>query len=90
MPPRGHWASPAPRSGSAAGAGARALRGFRLAAKTPGEKNPAGILAKAVNADLIDRRLQFVNLRWEDGQASCATRLDGFSWGMLRPNNGSP
>eukprot|EP00969_Alexandrium_andersonii_P350382 15433120-Alexandrium_andersonii.AAC.1 len=48
--------------------------------KWPGEKNPADILAKAVNAGLIDCRLQFVQSQWEDGRAACAPRLDGFSW----------
>eukprot|EP00969_Alexandrium_andersonii_P266856 11793506-Alexandrium_andersonii.AAC.1 len=54
--------------------------------KWPGERNPADVLTKAVNADLIDRHLRFVNLRWEDGQASRAPLLDGFSWDMLRPD----
>eukprot|EP00969_Alexandrium_andersonii_P063593 2800334-Alexandrium_andersonii.AAC.1 len=37
----------------------------------------------AVNADLVNRRLQFINLHWEDGRASCAPLLDGFSWDEL-------
>eukprot|EP00969_Alexandrium_andersonii_P346746 15330050-Alexandrium_andersonii.AAC.1 len=53
--------------------------------KWPGERNPADIPTKAVNADLINRHLQFVNLRREDGRASRAPRLDGFSWDMLGP-----
>eukprot|EP00969_Alexandrium_andersonii_P295688 13070628-Alexandrium_andersonii.AAC.1 len=39
-----------------------------------------------VNADLIDRHLQFVNLHWEDGRASCAPLLDGFNWDTLCPD----
>eukprot|EP00969_Alexandrium_andersonii_P063321 2788070-Alexandrium_andersonii.AAC.1 len=50
------------------------------------EKNPADIPTKAVNADLIDRHLQFVNLRWEDGRAARALRLAGLSWNMLGPD----
>eukprot|EP00969_Alexandrium_andersonii_P100070 4413818-Alexandrium_andersonii.AAC.1 len=38
---------------------------------------------KAVNAELIDRHLEFINLHWEDGRAACAPALDGFSWHLL-------
>eukprot|EP00969_Alexandrium_andersonii_P098617 4352308-Alexandrium_andersonii.AAC.1 len=41
---------------------------------------------KAVNADLINRHLQLIHLRWEGGRVSCAPLLDGFSWGKLGPN----
>eukprot|EP00969_Alexandrium_andersonii_P345487 15271120-Alexandrium_andersonii.AAC.1 len=29
--------------------------------------------------------MQFINLRWEDGRASCAPLLDGLSWDKLGP-----
>eukprot|EP00969_Alexandrium_andersonii_P291146 12870305-Alexandrium_andersonii.AAC.1 len=29
--------------------------------------------------------MQFITLRWEDGRASCAPLLGGFSWGGLGP-----
>eukprot|EP00969_Alexandrium_andersonii_P044506 1953547-Alexandrium_andersonii.AAC.1 len=29
--------------------------------------------------------MQFINLRWEDGRASCAPLLGGFSWDGLGP-----
>eukprot|EP00969_Alexandrium_andersonii_P214345 9465553-Alexandrium_andersonii.AAC.1 len=41
---------------------------------------------KAVNGDIIDRRVQFVNLHWEDGRTACAPRLDGFRWDQLGPS----
>eukprot|EP00969_Alexandrium_andersonii_P071907 3173412-Alexandrium_andersonii.AAC.1 len=51
--------------------------------KWPGEQSPADVLTKAVNVDLANRHMQFLNLRWEDGCAACAPLLDGLSWDEL-------
>eukprot|EP00969_Alexandrium_andersonii_P199828 8826479-Alexandrium_andersonii.AAC.1 len=38
-----------------------------------------------MNAELIDRHLEFINLHWEGGRAACDPALDGLSWDMLGP-----
>ena len=68
----------------------RVRSGDFVLTKWPGERNPADILTKAVNGEIIDRHMQFVNLHWEDGRAECAPRLDGFSWDRLGPSPKAP
>eukprot|EP00969_Alexandrium_andersonii_P171168 7566464-Alexandrium_andersonii.AAC.1 len=53
--------------------------------KWPGEKKPADILTKAIHADLIDRHLQLVSLRWENGRASCGTSARWVQLGYAGP-----
>ena len=49
--------------------------------KHPGAQNPAGLLTKAVNAELISRHTAYSGLRWESGRPATAPLLDGFAWG---------
>ena len=48
--------------------------------KAPGEYNPADILTKAVDANLIDRHATTAGLSWEPGRPRTAPLLDGFAW----------
>ena len=68
----------------------RVRSGDFVLTKWPGERNPADVLTKAVNGEIIDRHMLFVNLHWEDGRAECALRLDGFSWDELGPSVRTP
>ena len=57
--------------------------------KHPGAANPADMLTKAVNQELIDRHTAYVGLSFEDGRPASAPLLDGFSWGeAAAPNAG--
>ena len=48
--------------------------------KHPGAQNPADLLTKAVNAELISRHTAYAGLRWEPGRPATAPLLDGFTW----------
>ena len=48
--------------------------------KHPGAQNPADLLTKAVNAELISRHTAYAGLRWESGRPATAPLLDGFAW----------
>ena len=48
--------------------------------KHPGSKNPADMLTKAVNQELILRHTGTAGLSFESGRAPTAPLLDGFSW----------
>ena len=48
--------------------------------KHPGAQNPADLLTKAVNAELISRHTAYAGLRWEPGRPATAPLLDGFAW----------
>ena len=49
--------------------------------KHPGSENPADMLTKAVNQELILRHTRTAGLAFEPGRAQSAPLLDGFSWG---------
>ena len=48
--------------------------------KWPGERNPADVLTKVVNQELIDRHMAFMGVYWESGRASSAPELEEFDW----------
>ena len=48
--------------------------------KHPGAQNPADILTKPVNAELINRHVVTAGLSWEAGRPSTAPLINGFSW----------
>ena len=48
--------------------------------KWPGERNPADVLTKVVNQELIDRHMAFMGVYWEDGRADSAPELEEFDW----------
>ena len=56
----------------------------------PGAQNPADMLTKAVNRELVDRHTAYVGLSFEGGRPASAPLLDGFAWGeAATPSAGS-
>ena len=50
--------------------------------KHPGAQNPADMLTKAVNQELILRHTGAAGLSFESGRPQTAPLLDGFSWNL--------
>ena len=48
--------------------------------KYPGSRNPADMLAQAVDAELTDRHAATAGLSWEPGRPQSAPLLGGFAW----------
>ena len=53
--------------------------------KHPGALNPADLLTKVVNQELIDRHCAYAGLSWEAGRVATAPALEGFAWGRRGP-----
>ena len=58
----------------------RVLTGDFELRKHPGSLNPADILTKPANAELVNRHVAAAGLHWEEGRPATAPLLDGFTW----------